>query len=61
MELIFTIGVVSAFIAAGCIGALVALKNLKAEWGDQFVMTRPSVAPSTVPETPNAKRRRAHR
>lgn len=61
MEIVFMIGIIAAFVAAGSIGALVALRNLKSDWGENFVMSRPSVAPSTVPEIPRAKRRQSQR
>lgn len=41
MEYVFIALVGSLWIAAGCIGALVALRNLKADWGDDFKLRRP--------------------
>ncbi len=40
MEYVFFVGVVAAFLAAGSIGAYVALRNLKAEWGEEFTLRR---------------------
>lgn len=60
MEYLFFAGILAAWLAAAGVGAYVALRNLKTEWGESFTLKRlkaDSVAPATVPETPHAKRR----
>jgi hypothetical protein len=60
MEYVFFAGILASWLAAAGIGALIAFRELKAEWGEQLTFRRAkgeSVAPATVPETPRAKRR----
>jgi hypothetical protein len=60
MEYIFFVGVAASWLAAGGIGAFVALRELQSDWGNQLTFRRmkgESMAPATVPKTPSAKRR----
>lgn len=60
MEYVFFVGVLAVWLAAAGAGAVVALRNLKLEWGDSFTFRRPtkdSLVPATTPETPQAKRK----